>query len=77
MTTTGENNGADATAAQVEARFAMIEGRIGQPLTKQQADEVKQRIGRSIELGAALRAYPLTNADEPEIAFAPYRGVAR
>ncbi len=77
MSTTDENTGAKATSAQVDARFAMIEERMRQPLTQAQTDEVKQRIGRSIALGETLRAYPLTNADEPEIAFVPYRGTDR
>ncbi len=77
MSTTGENTGAEGTRAQVDARFAMIEGRIGESLNQAQADEVKQRIGRAIALGETLRAYPLTNADEPEIAFVPYRGADR
>jgi len=61
----------------VQARFATIEQRIEQPLTEAQADEVRSRIARSIALGVALRGYPLTNADEPEIAFDPLNGVRR
>lgn len=58
----------------VLARFAMIEQRLERPMTETQADEVRARIARSIALGVALRAYPLTNADEPEIALDPFVG---
>ena len=61
----------------VQARFALIEQRIGHALTETQADEVRARIARSIALGVVLRAYPLTNADEPEIAFDPFLGGER
>lgn len=60
--------------ADVEARLALITARIGHPLTEEQTAQVKSRIARSIALGVALRAYPLSNADEPEIALVPYRG---
>ena len=63
---------ADGIPADVQARFAMIEQRIEQPLTEGQGEEVRARIARSIALGVALRRYPLTNADEPEIALDPF-----
>ena len=59
---------------EIEARLAAIETRIEYPLTAQQVAIVTKRIAQSIELGKALRAYPLTNADEPEIGFVPFRG---
>ena len=65
---------AEGIPPDVSARFAMIEARIERPLTEEQSAQVKHRIARSIALGVALRAYPLTNADEPEIALIPYRG---
>lgn len=58
----------------VEARFAMIEQRVAHPLSEAQATQVRNRIARSIGLGVALRSYPLTNADEPEIALDPFVG---
>jgi hypothetical protein len=57
----------------VAARFAIVEHRMERPMTAEQATEVRNRIARSIALGVALRAYPLTNADEPEIALVPFR----
>lgn len=64
----------EAIPADVQARFATIAARIEQPLSDAQAEEVRHRIARSIALGAALRGYPLTNADEPEIALDPFVG---
>ena len=74
MAQTNDHSESEATMPDVEARFAMIEARVEQPLTVEQASQVKRRIAQSIALSVALRAYPLTNADEPEIAMAPYRG---
>ena len=68
---------AQGVPADVQARFAMIEQRIERPLTEAQAEEVRARIARSIALGVALRRYPLTNADEPEIALDPFVGEDR
>lgn len=74
MAQTNDHSESEAALPDVEARFAMVETRIEQPLTGEQAARVKRRIAQSIALGVALREYPLTNADEPEIAMAPYRG---
>lgn len=67
----------ESILTDVQARFALIEQRIAVPLTDAQADEVRARIARSIALGVALRAYPLSNADEPEIALDPFVGADR
>ena len=77
MTKFTDDSEAEAIPRDVAARFASIETRIAQPLDDGQADEVRNRIARSIALGAALRMYPLTNADEPEIALVPFRGGER
>ena len=69
-----DHSESEGTPPDVSARFALIEARIEQPLTNAQAAQVKGRIARSIALGVALRAYPLTNADEPEIALVSFRG---
>jgi hypothetical protein len=74
MAQTNDHSESEENLPDVEARFAMIEGRVERPLTGEQGAQVKRRIARSIALGVALRAYPLTNADEPEIAMAPYWG---
>lgn len=72
-----DRSDAEGIPGDVQARFALIEQRIEHPLTETQAGEVRARIARSIALGVALRAYPLTNADEPEIAFDPFLGGER
>ena len=74
MTEINEHSDSEGVPADVQARFAMIEQRIEHPLTEAQADQVRNRIARSIALGVALRSYPLTNADEPEIALDPFVG---
>lgn len=66
--------GAEPVPVDVEARFALVESRLEHPLSAEQAADVRQRIGRSIALGVKLRSFPLTNADEPEIALVPFRG---
>jgi hypothetical protein len=70
-----DRSASEGVPPDVAARLGMIEARLEKPLTEEQRDEVRGRIARSIGLGVALRAYPLSNADEPEIALAPYRGV--
>jgi hypothetical protein len=77
MTKFDDHSEAEALPHDVAARFALIETRIAQPLDDGQADEVRSRIARSIALGVTLRMYPLTNADEPEIALVPFRGGER
>lgn len=58
----------------VDARIAEIAERFGERLTAEQRLQVRTRIERTIALSVAMRATPLTNADEPEIVFSPYRG---
>ena len=64
----------ESTMTDVDSRLAVIQSRIDRPLSEEQIAQVKGRIARSIALGVALRAYPLGNGDEPEIALVPYRG---
>lgn len=68
---------AEDVPADVQARFDLVASRIDQPLTTEQAAQLRGRIARSIALGVTLREYPLGNGDEPEIALVPYRGVDR
>ena len=77
MSQTRGHSESEGLPADVQARFALIEQRIEQPLTEEQAEQVRSRIARSIALGVALRGYPLTNADEPEIALDPFVGGTR
>ncbi len=70
MPTNSESSG----LTPADARIAEIEGRFGERLTPEQRAQVRTRIERTIALSVAMHATPLTNADEPEIVFAPYRG---
>ena len=72
MSETRDRSEAEGIPGDVQARLAMIAERIDVPLTDAQAEQVRNRIARSITLGVALRSYPLTNADEPEIALDPF-----
>ena len=74
MAEMNEHSDSEGVPADVLARFAMIEQRIERPLSEAQAEQVRNRIARSIALGVTLRNYPLTNADEPEIALDPFVG---
>lgn len=74
MSERNDHSEAEGIPADVRARFAAIEQRIERPLTEAQSEQVLKRIARSIALGVALRSYPLTNADEPEIALDPFVG---
>lgn len=65
----------DETRARVAAaRRDALEARLTHPLTEEQRAQVLTRIERTLKLAEAMRRLPLTNADEPEIVFAPYRG---
>jgi len=77
MSETHERSEFEGVPADVRARFASIEQRIERPLTDEQGEQIRSRIARSIALGVALRSYPLTNADEPEIALDPFVGSDR
>jgi hypothetical protein len=70
-----ESNAGDAPA-EAEARLAEIVARFGATLSPRQLEQIRSRIERTLSLSAAMRATPLTNADEPEIVFAPYRSEA-
>lgn len=59
--------------AVVAARMAESEARFGSRMTDEQREQVKSRHARTVGLAAAMRKVPLTNADEPEYAFVPYR----
>lgn len=66
--------GPAAAADTVEARLAEISSRFGAMLSEAQIGQVRTRIERTLTLAAAMHTTALTNADEPEIVFAPYRG---
>ncbi|MGI8476168.1 MAG: hypothetical protein ACR2OO_07360 [Thermomicrobiales bacterium] len=64
----------DQREAIIDARLGELTLRFGARLSAEERAVVRNRIGRSMALSAALRAVPLTNADEPEIVFTPVRG---
>jgi hypothetical protein len=57
----------------IDDRLAELTARYGDRFGDEQRAQVRARIARSAALGEKLRATPLTNADEPEIVFVPYR----
>jgi hypothetical protein len=59
---------------QVDARLKEVTTRFGNRLSAEQVAQVRGRIERTFKLAAAMRTTPLSNADEPEIVFAPVRG---
>ena len=60
--------------AVVAARFASLAARYGSAWDEGQREQVRANIERKTVLAGRLRRTPLTNADEPEIVFVPYRG---
>jgi hypothetical protein len=57
----------------IDARLADLTARFGDRFSEDQRAQVRARIARTVALGVSLRKTPLTNADEPEIVFVPYR----
>ena len=57
----------------IEARLTELVARFGDRFDDTQRAQVRARIGRTVALADSLRKLPLTNADEPEIVFTPYR----
>ena len=60
--------------AVVEALAATVRARYGGRLSPEQAGRVPEIIRGLRDAAAALAAYPLANADEPDPVFAAYRG---
>jgi hypothetical protein len=57
----------------IDARLAELTARFGDRFDEAQRAQVRARIGRTVALAATLRRTALTNADEPEIVFVPFR----
>jgi hypothetical protein len=66
-----------ARERETDARIDGLRVRFGDHLADEQWAKVRERVGKTIEFGEKLRAVTLTNADEPESVFAPYRGEGR
>ena len=58
---------------EADALFEIVRLRYGDRLTPAQLDELRKIVAAQVESARALRAVPLTNADEPMQSFAPYR----
>jgi hypothetical protein len=57
----------------IDARLTELVARFGDRFDDDQRAQVRSRIARTVSLADSLRKLPLTNADEPEIVFVPYR----
>jgi hypothetical protein len=57
-----------------DARIAELTARLGDRLSAEQVEQVRGRIAKTLELARTMRSASLSNADEPDIAFSPYRG---
>jgi hypothetical protein len=57
----------------IDARLSELVARFGDRFDDDQCAQVRSRIARIVSLADSLRKLPLTNADEPEIVFVPYR----
>lgn len=55
--------------ALVESLSVTYPGR----LDPEQTEQVRRALSHLLDLGAKLKAYPLTNADEPDPIFRAYR----
>lgn len=58
-------------AAEAAVLIQLIRARYPGRLTEEQLGEVQRQIASLIEAAQALRAYPLSNADEPATTFQP------
>jgi len=61
------------TDPRIEARMALIRGRVERSLDEAGGERVRERVRRSIEMVDALRAVPLANGDQPAGDFLPIR----
>ena len=66
-------NDPERHAQETDLRLAIIRQRYGERLTSEQLDILRKAVGALVEQASALRAVPLTNADEPGQRFAAFR----
>jgi len=57
----------------VEAMLAQVRASLQWELSDDEMAQVRSRIEGSLKQAATLRAFPLTNADEPDFVFIPHR----
>ena len=58
---------------EVDLLLALVRHRYGARLTAAQVEALRQGVEAVVDLAAAVRAVPLTNADEPLAPFTPFR----
>ncbi|RIK42349.1 MAG: hypothetical protein DCC58_11085 [Chloroflexi bacterium] len=62
-----------AANPMVEAMLAQVRAALQWELSEEEAAVVRGRIEGSLKMAETLRAFPLTNADEPDFVFIPHR----
>jgi hypothetical protein len=63
-----------AADARVEAMIGLVTARYGDRITPEQMERVREGVKGLSDAMAALYAYPLTNADEPDATFFAVQG---
>jgi hypothetical protein len=63
----------DPLAAEIEARMALLLARHGAKLDDEARQAVRKKVETIVKRGRTLKAFVLTNADEPAPIFHPYR----
>lgn len=63
-------------AAMLSALTSAVVARYGDRLTPEQVTQVEDDLRQLLAAARTLRAYKLTNADEPDFVFRAYRGEA-
>ena len=63
----------DRHTRETDIRLELIRQRYGDRLTAEQIEVLRKAVGALVEQASALRAVPLTNADEPGQRFAAFR----
>ena len=66
-------NDPERHAQETDLRLAIIRQRYGDRLTSEQLDILRKAVRALVEQAFALRAVPLTNADEPGQRFTAFR----
>lgn len=57
----------------VDAQLAAIASRYGERLRGEDCAAIREDLRQLYDAARTLRAFPLTNADEPEALYRPYR----
>lgn len=64
---------AETPDPETDTLFEIVRQRYGERLTGDQLDQLRKIVHGQVEAARALRAVPLTNADEPSQRFEAYR----